>query len=71
MTLCPDCRKASDDWLDYRPVHPIRIATVATSARWVIEAQKARAEDTRNLIRSQQKLIADICAANHSPQEDT
>lgn len=60
--LCPPCAEASARWLDYRPRQPIALITPGrTSVRDVLAAQKFRADDARDLIRSQQALIRAIC----------
>jgi hypothetical protein len=64
--LCDPCAEAWMRWLDYRPRQPIALITPGrTSVRDVLQAQKFRADDARDLIRSQQALIRDICERNH------
>jgi hypothetical protein len=66
MSLCDPCADAWLRWLDYRPRQPIALITPGrTSVRDVLSAQTFRANDTRDLIRSQQALIRSICERNH------
>lgn len=68
MTLCTPCAEESARWLDYRPRPSIQLITPGrTSVRDVLQAQTFRANDARDLIRSQQALIRRICERKHQP----
>ena len=71
--LCGPCAAADAAWRDSPPVPGgIRIHTVATSARSVIDAQRARAEDHYARVRFQRDLITRLCAeGNHVPPTPT
>ena len=63
--LCPPCRAASDEWLDYKlPARPVfaNHAAYNDTARGMSDRRKARAEDWRSTIKHAQKVIRDGCA---------
>lgn len=65
--MCGPCLDKWIAWLSYRPVQPVQLITVGMSdpAR-VLHQQRARAAaGWRDVIRSQQALIARICAEHH------
>lgn len=73
MSLCPECHKASMDWLDYDRT-PVRgwkqySASREHRARMSLEVRRIRLDDRAALIRRQCELIARICATKH--QETT
>lgn len=71
MALCKVHAEEWNRWLDYRPVQQIQLVVVGgNSPRAVAEARRLRAEETHRTIRTQQKLIADVCRRDHQPQED-
>lgn len=68
MSLCPTCATASEAWIYYRPVpSPRLISPGIRRDRDVIAARAAAENDRRDLIRSQQRLIKDICERTHQP----
>ncbi len=72
--LCPQCREEWLAWLDYRiPRITIQIGNNAMSdtvAAAILARKERRHDDWARTIRTQQKLIADICAAHHHAAEE-
>lgn len=58
--MCPECSEAWMSWLDYRPPAPLAIASIGNERGRVRHG--TRVIET---IRSQQKLIKEMCARNH------
>jgi hypothetical protein len=68
MSLCDACKAQSDAWLDYRITKPVKIASGAAyddTLAGVADARKARFEEWRSTIRSQQAAIKRICEEQH------
>lgn len=67
--MCQPCAEASNKWLDYRIKPSFQIHQVDDTARGVNDKRKRRFEDWRDLIKTQQAMIADQCKRKH--QEGT
>lgn len=64
--MCASCRREWWDWLDYRPVPPIRIHTVGGNRPQDLKAaEDARVRGIYERIREQLDLIERSCARDH------
>jgi hypothetical protein len=69
--ICPPCHEAWRSWFNYRIVPGLRINSGATrddTLAGIKDRQRARFEEWRDTIRSNQELIEKICARRHRRQ---
>lgn len=71
MPMCDDCHAEWSKWLDYRLPTSFKIASGASrddTPAGIKDARRARYEEWRKTIQTQQDLIRNHCLAEHQEE---
>jgi hypothetical protein len=64
--MCPECSEKWTAWLDYKIIPPINIVQIgAVTSRSLEEGRQRWADELRDTVNFQQRLIRKICTIRH------